>query len=91
MDEILCQFGADILDTSDLIKILSFHQALHVFRLHISSGATCSGRALCRVHTLPHTVISISPRKRHADIHDVQCAVDLENRCVSIKLRWTTI
>ena len=49
MDEILCQFGADILDTSDLIKILSFHQALHVFRLHISSGATCSGRALCRV------------------------------------------
>ena len=54
MDEILCQFGADILDTSDLIKILSFHQALHVFRLHISSGATCSGRALCRVSSLFH-------------------------------------
>ena len=49
MDEILCQFGADILDTSDLIKILSFHQALHVFRLHMVPSATCSGRALIRV------------------------------------------
>ena len=46
---VLCRFSAFNVDSSGLRKVLNFHQALHVFRLHIVQGATCSGRALCRV------------------------------------------
>ena len=49
MDEILCQFGADILDTSGLIKIFEFPsgsacvQAPHKFGRHLFRASPVQG------------------------------------------------